>query len=121
MYFMDAYHFNGNKTWFTSFGLTDFRNLDYYQWSTTAAFLEGHAEQNFGGFLLNKIPLIRKLKLQEVAGVHYFHTKRAGHYTELTLGVEKLNFIRVEVHTSFAEGKRGNFGIVFGIRRSIGL
>ncbi|TAH43775.1 MAG: carboxypeptidase-like regulatory domain-containing protein [Bacteroidetes bacterium] len=121
LYFMDAYHFNGNKTWFTSFRLTEFRNLDYYQWSTTATFLEGHAEQNFGGFLLNKIPLIRKLKLQEVAGIHYFHTERAGHYTELTLGVEKLNFIRVEVYTSFAEGKRGSFGIVIGLRRSIGL
>jgi len=119
--FMDAHHFNGNKTWFTSFRLTDFRNLDYYQWSTTASFLEGHAEQDFGGFLLNKIPLIRRLKLNEVAGVHYFYTERAGHYTELTLGVEKLNFIRVEVYTSFAEGKRGAFGLVIGIRRSISI
>jgi hypothetical protein len=117
--FMDAYHFTGNKTWFTSFRLEEFRNLDYYTWSTTASFVEAHAEQNFGGFLLNKIPFIRKLMLKEVAGVHYLYTERAGHYSEVTVGIERLNFIRLELYTSFAEGKRGTIGFVFGIRRNI--
>ncbi|MBP6334486.1 MAG: carboxypeptidase-like regulatory domain-containing protein [Bacteroidia bacterium] len=119
IYIMDMHHFNGNKTWFTSFRLSDFRNLDYYSFSTSSTFVEGHAEHNFGGFLLNKIPLIRKLKLNEVAGVHYFHTEAAGHYGELTLGVEKLNFIRIEAYTSFAEGKRSTWGVAVGIRRTI--
>ncbi len=119
MYFMDAHHFNGNKTWFSSFGLTDFRNLDYYAWSTTETFVEGHVEHNFGGFFLNKIPLIRKLKLNEVAGVHYFHTAAAGHYSELTLGLEKLNLIRIDVYTTFAEGQSSNWGVVVGLKTTI--
>lgn len=120
LYFMDSHHFNGNQTWFSAFRTEDFLNLDYYRYSTTMPYLEGHVRHNFGGFLLNKIPLIRKLKLNEVAAVHYLYTDPLNHYTEVSLGIEKLNFIRLEVYTSFAENKRGPIGILFGIRRSIG-
>ncbi len=120
LHFMDSYHFNGNKTLFTSFRLDQFRDLDYYRYSTSNGFIEGHAAHNFGGFLLNKIPLIRKLKLNEVAGLHYVYTNFLEHYTEVSIGIEKFNFIHLEVYTSFVENKRGPIGIVFAIRRTIG-
>lgn len=119
LYLMDARHFNGNKTWFSPFRISDFMNLEYYAFSTTGFYVEGHAEHHFGGFLLNKIPLIRKLKLNEVASFHYLHNDLVDQYVELGLGVEKLNLFRFQVYTSIAEGKRGNFGVVVGIRKPI--
>ncbi|HRH66045.1 MAG TPA: DUF5686 family protein, partial [Bacteroidia bacterium] len=121
IYFMDIRHFNGNKTWFSGFVLNEFRNLDYYTFSTSNASLQVHAELNFGGFLLNKIPWIRKLKLNEIAGVHYLKTDILKNYTELSIGIEKLGAFRAELFTSFAEGKQGNFGFLVGIKRNIGL
>lgn len=120
VYLQDYKHFNGNRTFFSQFRMDDFRNLEYYRFSTTDEFLEGHAEYNLGGFLLNKIPLIRKLKLQEVVTLHVLDT-RVTRLVELTAGVEKLNLIRAELVTTFTEGKRGAIGFVFGIKRTFGL
>jgi hypothetical protein len=116
VYFMDKNHFNGNQTFISGFGLTDFKLLDYYRYSTTDPFAEAHAEHNFGGFILNKIPLIRKLKLNEIAGFHYLHTDVLKNYYELSFGIEKLNAFRIDFVTSFAEGKKASAGFVFGIK-----
>ncbi len=117
IYFADFLHFNGNKTFISSFQMNDFRNLPYYDYSTKDYALEGHVEQNFGGFLLNKIPLIRKLKLKEVVGVHYLKTPVLKNYYELSIGVEKLNSFRVEAFTSIVDGKRATIGFMFGITK----
>jgi len=50
MYFMDWYHFNGNQTLFSGFGLNDFQLLDYYTNSVNTQFIEAHFEHNFQGF-----------------------------------------------------------------------
>ncbi len=120
LYPQDFRHFNGNKTIFSQFRLDDFRNLEYYQFSTTHSYFEGHAEYNLGGFILNKIPLLRKLKLQEVVTVHLLDTKEFNRFVEVTAGVEKLKLFRFEVVSSFANGRRGAIGFVFGIKRIIG-
>lgn len=117
--FTDFRHFNGNKTWFSAFRIDDFRNLEYYAYSASSAFLEAHAEHNFGGFLFNKVPLLRKLKLQEIAGFHFLHTRNSDAYFELTAGIEKLNLFRLELFTSVRDGQRGSIGFVFGIKRTL--
>jgi hypothetical protein len=114
--FMDVQHFNGNKTWFSGFRINDYKLLSYYDYSTTGQFVEGHAEQNFGGFILNKIPLIRKLKLNEIAGVHYLHVDQLKNYLELSFGFEKLDAFRVDFVTSFADGNHVSTGFVFGLK-----
>ena len=121
MYFMDWHHFNGNQTWLSTFRLDDFYGLPYYTYSTTGPSFEIHAEQDFGGFLLNKIPFIRKLKLKEIAGFHYLHTDQLNQYMEFTAGIEKLQSFRLQFYTSIADGRRSTIGVVFGIRRSFGL
>ncbi len=113
---MDLRHFNGNKTFLSDFRLDDFKNLDYYAYSTTSNFFEAHAEHNFGGFFLNKIPLIRKLRLQEIAGVHFLHTAQLDRYFEFSVGVEKLHLLRAEIFTSLANGKKGTIGFLFGLK-----
>jgi hypothetical protein len=120
LYSPDVIHFSGNKTWFSDFSLDNFKNLDYYKYSTTDEYIQVHAEQNFGGFILNKIPFIRKLKLQEVAGVHFLHTKQLNQYYDFSIGVEKLGVFRVELYTSLVDGEKGTVGFLFGLRQSFG-
>ncbi len=112
----DLRHFNGNKTFLSDFRRDDFKNLDYYAYSTSGSFFEGHVEHNFGGFFLNKIPFIRKMRLQEIAGVHFLHTEALDRYFEFSVGVEKLNLIRAELFTSLANGKKGTIGFLFGLK-----
>ncbi|HNP99525.1 MAG TPA: DUF5686 family protein, partial [Bacteroidia bacterium] len=121
MYFMDYSHFLGNKTWLSGFKLAEFKNLDYYTYSTYKSSLEGHAELNLGGFLLNKIPFIRKFKLNEIAGFHYLTTDVLKNYMEFTIGVEKFGTFRVELFTSLYDGRKSTIGFLFGIKRSLDL
>lgn len=115
----DYLHFNGNKTALSNFNLDEFKNLPYYTFSTDNYGMEVHAEQNFGGFFLNKLPLIRKLKLKEIVGFHYLKTDLLNNYMEFTAGVEKIGILRFEVYTSLNDGKRGNFGIMVGSKLNI--
>jgi hypothetical protein len=121
VYFQDYRHFSGNKTWFSKFRLDDLRSLDYYVFSTTHSYVEAHGEYNMGGFLLNKIPLIRKLKFREIVTVHYLNTNELKQFVELTAGVEKLNLLRMEFVTSIADGRRAAIGVVFGLKYTFGL
>jgi hypothetical protein len=119
MQFMDWHHFNGNQTFFSSFRLNDFNLLDYYTYSTNDEFTEMHGEYNFGGFILNKIPLLRKLKLSEIAGVHYFRTPFMKNYMETSFGFEKLGFLRADFVLSFANGGKASTGFVFGLKANL--
>ncbi|MFM2135853.1 MAG: hypothetical protein RL021_1253 [Bacteroidota bacterium] len=114
--FMDWRHFNGNRTWFSGFRIDDFMGLDYYAFSTTGSFVEGHAEQHFKGFLMNKLPLIRKLRLDEVVSAHYVAVSGKEGLLEFGAGIEKLEVFRVQVYASYSNGKFGAPGIVFGVR-----
>jgi Family of unknown function (DUF5686) len=120
MYTPDLRHFSGNKTWFSDFRINDYKYLDYYIYSTDNFFYEIHAEQNLGGFILNKIPFIRKLKFTEIVGFHYLHTNKLDKYAELSIGIEKLNLVRAELFTSFTEGKKGTVGFLIGLKTNFG-
>jgi len=88
LYYPDYKQFAGNQILFYQGGINKFLLLDYYRFSTYTQYLEGHFEHNFSGFILNKIPLIRKLKLQEIVDVNYLSTPNLKNYTELGVGVE---------------------------------
>jgi len=114
MYFMDWYHFNGNQTLFSGFGLSDFQLLGYYSNSTDDQFIEGHFEHNFGGFFLNKIPLIKRLKLQEVGKAAVLTTDGKNAYAELSIGLQRFG-VRAEFVTGFSNQKKISSGFRFGI------
>ncbi|RSK47500.1 DUF5686 and carboxypeptidase regulatory-like domain-containing protein [Hymenobacter rigui] len=105
--FMDYRHFAGNQTILpTNFGR--FQLLDYYAFSTRRQFLEGHYQQFFRGVLLNRVPLLRTLKLQEVGSVHYLHTAALGHYLEVGGGLQRdlLSLhLRADVVTTVLPGQ----------------
>ncbi|WP_246849931.1 DUF5686 and carboxypeptidase regulatory-like domain-containing protein [Rufibacter roseolus] len=114
LYFMDFRHFSGNRT-ILSGDFSGFQLLDYYRYSTQKTYIEGHYSHHFNGFILNKLPLIRKLKWQEVGSVNYLHTAAAGHYLELGVGLEHLfKVFRMDFVTGFQERQKVSSGIRIG-------
>ncbi|MEO6523489.1 MAG: DUF5686 and carboxypeptidase regulatory-like domain-containing protein [Mucilaginibacter sp.] len=114
LYFTDYKHFAGNQLTVYEPGITKFLVLDYYRYSTNSEYLEGHLEHNFSGFITNKLPLIRKLKLQEIFDVNYLATPSLRNYTELGFGLEYLGF-RLMYGTSFIDGSHKGSALRFGI------
>lgn len=112
--YIDYRHFSGNEILFTRGGIDNFLLLDYYDYSTPDKYVEGHVEQNFSGFFLNKIPLIRKLKLQEIVDFNYLYTPVLTKYTELGFGVQYLGF-RFMYAKSFNSGTNTSSAIRLGI------
>ncbi|SNC77400.1 CarboxypepD_reg-like domain-containing protein [Hymenobacter gelipurpurascens] len=113
--FMDFRHFSGNRTYLTG-DFSQFQLLDYYRFSTQDRYLEAHYNHHFNGFLLNKIPLLRRLKWQEVASLNYLTTPTANHYLELGVGVEHVfKLLRVDFYTGLQSGKRVGTGLRVGI------
>lgn len=116
--FPDYYHFKGNQTLLRRSDLLEqFSILNYYSNSTAREFLQGHIEHNFGGFLLNKIPGIRKLKLQEIVGAHYAHTTEHGNYAEISAGFDNLfRILRFDFHYRLLGASFTRVGFTVGIR-----
>jgi len=114
LYYPDYQQFAGNQVLFYKSGVSSFLLLNYYTFSTYKEYIEGHFEQNFSGFILNKIPLIRKLKLQEIFDANYLSTSSLKNYTELGFGVQYLNF-RLMYGKSFNSGSNVNSALRLGV------
>jgi len=114
LWFMDYKHFAGNRTIYAG-GFGGFQLLDYYRYSTTQHYLEAHLSHEFNGFIFNKIPLFRRLKLQEVATLNYLNTPESKHYLELGVGIEHIfKILRVDFITSFQSQEKLGSGIRIG-------
>ena len=114
LYFPDYKQFSGNQILFYQNNINSFLLLDYYRFSTYKEYIEGHIEHNFSGFITNKIPLIRKLKLQEIVDLNYLATPELHNYYELGFGVQYLTF-RVMYGTSFNSGGNIKNGVRIGV------
>lgn len=112
--FMNWAHFNTSKVHITSSGLARFMALPYYAASTNQYYVQAHAEQHFNGFILNKIPLIKKLKWQVVGGIHYLYEPSYGNYWEVTAGIENIfQIVRVDFVAPFREREVQQFTFRF--------
>ncbi|NEU09939.1 carboxypeptidase-like regulatory domain-containing protein [Flavihumibacter sp. R14] len=109
LYYPDHKHFIGTRSLGYTPKINSFMFLDYYLFSTADKYFEGHFEHNFSGFITNKVPLVRKLKLQEIAGVKYLATPVLRKYTEVYFGLQYLMF-RVSYGMSYMDGKRADNG-----------
>ena len=114
LFYPDYKQFAGNQILFYKQGINSFLLLDYYRFSTYTEYIEGHLEHNFSGFILNKLPLIRKLKLQEITDINYLSTPQLKNYTELGFGLQYLNF-RLMYGTSYNSGSNIHSAIRLGI------
>lgn len=118
MEFVDYKHFDGNQTFFRQNApntevirngrsrLTAFQTLSYYDFSTNREYLEAHVEHNFYGWLINKIPLIRKTKFYTVAGANFLYTVGNKNFTEFYVGIDNiLNVFRIDFVAPFVPGQ----------------
>ncbi|SNR77135.1 CarboxypepD_reg-like domain-containing protein [Hymenobacter mucosus] len=113
--FMDFHHFSGNRTYLAA-DFSQFQLLDYYRFSTADKFLEAHYNHHFNGFILNKVPMLRRLKWQEVASLNYLTTPTAGHYLELGVGIEHILKVgRLDFYTSLQSGQKAGTGVRVGL------
>ena len=117
LYYTDYRHFKGTRTLISDQRSTTFLLLDYYQHSTSGDFLEAHGEYNLSTLLTGKVPLLRKLKLNEIIGLHYLHTPGIKHYGEIHAGLEWQR-LRVIYARSFGShiGPSGKEAIRIGVR-----
>ncbi len=116
LYFMDYKHFNGNRAFMTSFSTGKFQLLDYYLFSTKKSFSEAHYEHHFNGFIMDKIPFLKRTKIQTVCSVHTFYTEAGGNYIEYGLGLEHIfKIARVDYYISTLKGNNYNNGIRIGL------
>ena len=120
--FMDFQHFNGNQINVSRRGnYTDvFNNLPYYDFSTNESYFEFHAEHDFNGYILGKIPLLNKLNFNLVLGAHSLSTAGNTPYQELTVGLDnvgwgKWRFLRIDYVRSYQSGFLSD-AIVFGLK-----
>ena len=120
--FMDYQHFNGNQINVSRRGnYTDvFNNLGYYDLSTNDSYAEIHAEHDFNGFVLGKIPLLNKLNFNLIVGAHYLTTPDFKPYQEFTIGLDnigwgKWRFLRLDYIRSYQSGFQSD-AILFGIK-----
>ena len=82
-------------------------------------FAEAHIEHHFGGFLFNKIPGIRTLKLDEVVGFHFLYTPARKQYFQLDIGFANiLKVLRVDFVAGFGAQKHEQY---FGGRMALAL
>lgn len=114
----DRQHFKGNRTFLRNAGLRQFHIMDYYSYATNDSWLEAHAQHAFGGFILNKIPLLKNLRLQEYVGLHFLWTEEYGEYLELQVGLEKriirgLLPLRFDFHYRMLGVSTPKWGITF--------
>ncbi len=96
-----------------------FALLPSYAYSTNKKFAEFHAEHQFKGYLLDKIPLIKKLQFQFIIGVNTLLTVDHFPYSEFNIGLNnvgfgKFRFLRIDYVRSFSNQKStGSF--IFGL------
>ncbi|WP_034921105.1 DUF5686 and carboxypeptidase regulatory-like domain-containing protein [Gillisia sp. CAL575] len=119
--YLDYQHFNGNQTRIGSGSyLNKFNLLPYYELSTKNNYLEMHAEQDFQGWILGKLPLINKLNYNLILGAHALSIENNKPYTEFSVGIDNLGFgkyrlLRLDYVVSNYQGKtEGAF--IFGLK-----
>jgi len=116
MYFPEYKHFSGNISTIFPPNIRKFQFLDFYQFSTNKEYFEAHLEHNFAGFFTNKIPLLRKLKLQEFVGGNYLTQPDKKNYKEFYFGLERLI-----LRASYGFSYDGSHKINQGFRISYGF
>lgn len=115
--FMDYKHFDGNQTLLANNNyLNSFKLLPYYTYSTKKWYAEAHAEHHFNGFILNKIPLFKKTRIQEVIGGSVLFNDKMDQYYEVNFGLERIfQIVRVDYVLGYGPYGKFNHGFVIGL------
>ncbi len=96
---MDLHHFNGNETVLSTEQnfMQGFFQLPFYRFSTTNDYIAAHWQHHLEGYLLDRIPLIRKLAFKEIIRVAYLNTPRLGNYAEFGIGIDNIGYKLIRI------------------------
>jgi hypothetical protein len=121
--FADYKHFNGNQTHVANGGpyLNAFNLLPYYTNSTNDAYAELHAEHNFKGYIMNKVPLLSALQWNLVVGFHNLAVPDRKPYQEYTAGFDNIGFgkfrmLRIDYVRAYNGSSFATDGVMFGLK-----
>ena len=114
----DYRHFNGNLLLSAAPYLNSFQLMPYYAYANTAAFCtELHVEHHFNGAITNKIPFVKRLNLQLVAGANALHIDRGRRYAEAFIGIDNiLKVFRLDYIRAFDADGPYDSGLRLGIK-----
>ena len=118
---VDYRHFDANQTriGFGSY-VGKFNLMPYYNFSTNQNYAELHAEHDFQGWVLGKLPLINKLNFNLILGAHRLTTEGKNPYSEYSVGIDNLGFgkyriLRLDYVVSEFYGEREG-AFIFGLK-----
>ena len=116
VYIQDYQHFNANRSIIASEYVNSFQLASYYANSTTNSFFSfANIEHHFNGLLTNKIPLIKKLDWNLVAGTNGFYVDNTNNYIEVFAGLENiLKIFRVDFIVAHENGQQTLTGFCIG-------
>ncbi len=122
VFIQDFQHFDGNRSVAASEYVNSFQLASYYANSTAQNFYAiAHLEHHLNGLLSNKIPLLKKLNWNFVAGSNAFYVNSNSNYAEVFIGLENIfKILRVDFVAAYENGKRGTTGIRIGFGGIIG-
>jgi len=89
LYYPDYNQFRGGQGFFFDSTQGSFHFLNFYTYSTYRPYFEAHIEHNFGGLFLSRIPLLRKIKIQEIVGGSYLTQGMLPDYKEVYFGLKR--------------------------------
>ncbi len=120
---MDYFHFLGNEPLFSYFDryYRSFKLMPYYDFSTSSDFVSIIYEHHFEGYLLDRIPLLKNLRLKMVIGGGLMKSAENTYY-ETTVGLENftlgpLNLFRLDYGWGFDQSGMIDHGFRIGISR----
>ncbi|MEO1624012.1 MAG: DUF5686 family protein, partial [Bacteroidota bacterium] len=126
----DFGHFRGNQILLSNPNnyLSGFFNLPYYEYSTSESYVQFNLQHHFGGIILDKIPLLRKLNWKSVFSFNALLVNQNERvmiqqdpYFEVAWGFDNVGFkafrlFRVDLAASFRDGKYDGLSFVLGVR-----
>ncbi|GGB74697.1 membrane protein [Flavobacterium suaedae] len=120
--FVDYKHFNGNQTNIIAGQnrLNSFNILPYYTHSTNDKYMEIHADHDFKGYIMNKIPLLNLLQFNLTLGYHQAATPQFKPYQEFSVGfsnvgIGKFRLLRIDYVRSYQGSAFAGDGIMVGL------
>ncbi|MFN0014505.1 MAG: DUF5686 and carboxypeptidase regulatory-like domain-containing protein [Saprospiraceae bacterium] len=130
--FMDYYHPKGNQTFLGSpnnYG-RGFFLLPYYEFSTAGSYGYAHLRHHFNGWILDRLPLLRKLSWKEAIGFGFYYADQYAAQADATnsrlpyweasfglynIGGSVFRILHVDLAVGFFGEKHHRTGVVIGL------